>query len=77
MTISARARRYGSAELLAVDVIDVLTDGFITLGIPAFIRSDRGTEVVARAVHLQIAAVRPRPRLTNLLTVEERLYRNY
>ena len=44
-------------KLNSADVIDVLTDLFILLGAPAFIRSDNGPEFVAQAVRDWIAAV--------------------
>ena len=37
-------------KLSSVDVIDVLTDLFITRGVPAYIRSDNGSEFAATAV---------------------------
>ena len=44
-------------KLSSTDVIDVLTDLFILRGIPAWIRSDNGPELVAGAVRQWIAAV--------------------
>jgi len=44
-------------KLRAVDVIDVLSDLFILRGVPGHIRSDNGSEFVARAVQEWIAAV--------------------
>ena len=44
-------------KLKAVDVIDVLSDLFILRGIPGHIRSDNGSEFVAKAVREWIAAV--------------------
>ena len=44
-------------KLNSNDVIDVLSDLFITRGIPAYIRSDNGPEFVAQAVRDWIAAV--------------------
>ena len=49
-------RRLGSTE-----VIDVLTDLFITRGIPAYIRSDNGPEFVATAVKAWITELGARP----------------
>ena len=49
-------RKLGSTE-----VIDVLTDLFITRGIPAFIRSDNGPEFVATAVKAWITGLGARP----------------
>ncbi len=50
------ARRLGSTE-----VIDVLTDLFISRGIPAYIRSDNGPEFVATAVKAWITTLGARP----------------
>ena len=50
------ARRLGSTE-----VIDVLTDLFISRGIPAYIRSDNGPEFVATAVKAWITELGARP----------------
>ena len=44
-------------RLLAIDVIDVLSDLFILRGVPGHIRSDNGPEFVAKAVQDWIAAV--------------------
>ena len=44
-------------KLNSTDVIDVLTDLFILRGIPAFIRSDNGSEFIAEAVRNWISAV--------------------
>ena len=44
-------------KLKAVDVIDVLSDLFILRGIPGHIRSDNGSEFVAKAVREWITAV--------------------
>jgi len=44
-------------KLNSTDVIDVLTDLFILRGIPAFIRSDNGSEFIAEAVRSWISAV--------------------
>jgi transposase InsO family protein len=44
-------------KLKAVDVIDVLSDLFILRGIPGHIRSDNGSEFVAKAVREWIVAV--------------------
>ena len=44
-------------KLNSTDVIDVLTDLFILRGIPAFIRSDNGPELIAEAVRNWISAV--------------------
>ena len=49
-------RKLGSTE-----VIDVLTDLFITRGIPAYIRSDNGPEFVATAVKAWITELGARP----------------
>ena len=49
-------RKLGSTE-----VIDVLTDLFITRGTPAFIRSDNGPEFVATAVKAWITELGARP----------------
>ena len=46
-----------SRKLKAVDVIDVLSDLFILRGIPGHIRSDNGSEFVAKAVREWISAV--------------------
>ncbi len=50
------ARKLGSTE-----VIDVLTDLFISRGIPAYIRSDNGPEFVATAVKAWITTLGARP----------------
>ena len=50
--MAIRVRR----KLFLADVIDVLTDLFIVRGIPAYIRSDNGPELVADAVRQWIAA---------------------
>ena len=47
-------------KLNSIDVIDALTDLFILLGAPAFIRSNNGPELVAKAVQIWINAVRPK-----------------
>ena len=44
-------------KLNSTDVIDVLTNLFILKGVPAFIRSDNGPEVVAEAVRKWITAL--------------------
>jgi putative transposase len=44
-------------KLKAIDVIDVLSDLFILRGIPGYIRSDNGSEFVAKAVQEWIAVV--------------------
>jgi putative transposase len=44
-------------KLKAVDVIDVLSDLFILRGVPGHIRSDNGSEFVAKAVREWITAV--------------------
>ena len=44
-------------KLNPTNMIDALTDLFITRGSPAFIRSDNGPEFVAQAVRDWIAAV--------------------
>lgn len=44
-------------KLNSTDVIDVLTDLFILRGVPAYIKSDNGPEVVAQAVRNWINAV--------------------
>ena len=44
-------------KLNSTDVIDALTDLFILRGVPAFIRSDNGSEFVAEAVRKWISAV--------------------
>ena len=44
-------------KLNSTDVIDVLTDLFILRGIPAFIRSDNGSEFIAEAVRNWISTV--------------------
>ncbi len=49
-------RKLGSTE-----VIDVLTDLFISRGIPAYIRSDNGPEFVATAVKAWITTLGARP----------------
>jgi putative transposase len=46
-----------SRKLKAVDVIDVLSDLFILRGVPRHIRSDNGSEFVAKAVREWIKAV--------------------
>ena len=46
-----------SRKLKAVDVIDVLSDLFILRGVPGHIRSDNGSEFVAKAVREWITAV--------------------
>ena len=45
-------RRFSS-----IDVVDVLTDLFILRGVPAYIHSDNGPELVAEAVRRWIAEV--------------------
>ena len=47
-------------KLSSVVVIDVLTDLFILHGIPAYVRSDNGPELVAEAVRRWIAAIEAR-----------------
>ncbi|GAF98030.1 unnamed protein product, partial [marine sediment metagenome] len=37
-------------KLNSIDVIDVLTDQFILRGVPSYIRSDNGPELIAVAV---------------------------
>ena len=44
-------------KLKSIDVIDVLSDLFITRGVPEHVRSDNGPEFVAKAVQDWIAAV--------------------
>jgi transposase InsO family protein len=44
-------------KLKAIDVIDVLSDLFITRGMPEHVRSDNGLEFIAQAVQEWIAAV--------------------
>ena len=44
-------------KLNATDVIDVLSDLFLTRGIPGYIRSDNGPEFVAEALRNWISAV--------------------
>jgi len=44
-------------KLKAIDVIDVLSDLFFLRGIPGYIRSDNGSEFVAKAVQEWIAVV--------------------
>ena len=44
-------------KLKSADVIDVLSDQFILLGVPEHIRSDNGPEFVAKAVQDWIGAV--------------------
>jgi transposase InsO family protein len=44
-------------KLKSVDVIDVLSDLFITRGVPEHVRSDNGPEFIATAVQEWIAAV--------------------
>ena len=44
-------------KLKSVDVIDVLSDLFITRGVPEHVRSDNGPEFIAMAVQEWIAAV--------------------
>ena len=46
-----------SRKLKAVDVIDVLSNLFILRGVPGHVRSDNGSEFVARAVREWITAV--------------------
>ena len=52
-SLAIRVRR----KLSSTDVIDVLTDLFILRGIPAYVRSDNGPELVAEAVRRWITAV--------------------
>lgn len=51
--LAIRIRR----KLNSIDVIDALSELFLTRGIPGFIRSDNGPEFVADAVRTWIAAV--------------------
>lgn len=51
--IAIRVKR----KLNSTDVIDVLSDLFLTRGIPAHVRSDNGPEFIAEAVRNWIAAV--------------------
>lgn len=44
-------------KLKAIDVIDTLSDLFITRGVPEHVRSDNGPEFIAQAVKDWIAAV--------------------
>ena len=44
-------------KLKSADVIDVLSDQFVLLGVPEHIRSDNGPEFVAKAVRDWIGAV--------------------
>ena len=44
-------------KLKSIDVIDVLSDLFITRGVPEHVRSDNGPEFIATAVQEWIAAV--------------------
>jgi len=44
-------------KLNSIDVIDVLTDLFILRGVPAYIRSDNGPELIAEAAQNWIRAV--------------------
>ena len=44
-------------KLKSIDVIDVLSDLFITRGVPEHVRSDNGPEFIAQAVQEWIAAV--------------------
>ena len=44
-------------KLKAIDVIDVLSDLFILRGVPGYIRSDNGSEFIAKAVQEWITAV--------------------
>lgn len=44
-------------KLNSTDVVDALTDLFILLGVPPFIRSDNGPEFTAEIVRNWIAAV--------------------
>lgn len=44
-------------KLKSIDVIDVLSDLFITRGVPEYVRSDNGPEFIAQAVQDWIAAV--------------------
>jgi transposase InsO family protein len=44
-------------KLKAIDVIDILSDLFIQHGIPTHIRSDNGTEFVAKTVQQWIGSV--------------------
>ncbi len=46
-----------SRELKSLDVIDVLSDSFILLGVPGYIRSGNGSEFLAKAVREWITAV--------------------
>ena len=48
---------YRWRKLNSTDITDVLTDLFILRGIPAFIRSDNGSEFIAEAVRNWISAV--------------------
>jgi putative transposase len=47
----------GREKAEGVDVIDVLSDLFILLGVPTHIRSDNGPEFIAKALREWIAAV--------------------
>jgi putative transposase len=51
--IAIRVKR----KLNSTDVIDVLSERFLTRGIPGHIRSDHGPEFIAEAVRNWIAAV--------------------
>ena len=44
-------------KLNSIDVVDALTDLFILRGVPAFIRSDNGPELIAETVLNWSAAV--------------------
>ena len=50
-------KRHKPEEIVAIDVIDALSDLFILRGVPGHVRSDNGPESVARAVQEWIAAV--------------------
>ena len=46
-----------SRRLKSIDVIDALSDLFVLRGVPGHVRSDNGSEFVARAVQEWIAAL--------------------
>ena len=53
-----RSRTTGiDRKLKSIDVIDMLSDLFLLRGVPEHIRSDNGSEFVAKAVQERITAV--------------------
>ena len=67
---------YINRKLEAVDVIHVLSDLFILRGVPGHIRSDNGSEFVAKAARRWIAAVGAKNRLHRARQpMRERLHR--